>query len=157
MALAETYFKLQMNKSEILKIIQDKLSAKIENLERLIAETRSSNNETKSSMGDKFETSREMVQQEINNLQIQLNENIQARNSLKTINTNEHLIIGLGSLVETDKGLFYIAVSLGEIILNEKKIFAISTESPLAKMLVGKKKGDEFSLNNAKQIINTIW
>ena len=157
MALAETYFKLQMNKSEILKIIQDKLSAKIENLERLIAETRSSNNETKSSMGDKFETSREMVQQEINNLQIQLNENIQARNSLKTINTNEHLIIGLGSLVQTDKGLFYIAVSLGEIILNEKKIFAISTESPLAKMLVGKKKGDEFSLNNAKQIINTIW
>ena len=157
MALAETYFKLQMNKSEILKIIQDKLSAKIENLERLIAETRSSNNETKSSMGDKFETSREMVQQEINNLQIQLNENIQARNSLKTINTNEHLIIGLGSLVQTDKGLFYIAVSLGEIILNEKKIFAISTESPLAKMLVGKKKGDEFSLNKAKQIINTIW
>ena len=157
MALAETYFKLQMNKSEILKIIQDKLSAKIENLERLIAETRSSNNETKSSMGDKFETSREMVQQEINNLQIQLNENIQARNSLKTINTNEHLIIGLGSLVETDKGLFYIAVSLGEIILNEKKIFAISTESPLAKMLVGKKKGDQFSLNNAKQILITIW
>ena len=157
MALAETYFKLQMNKSEILIIIQDKLSAKIENLERLIAETRSSNNETKSSMGDKFETSREMVQQEINNLQIQLNENIQARNSLKTINTNEHQIIGLGSLVQTDKGLFYIAVSLGEIILNEKKIFAISTESPLAKMLVGKKKGDDISLNNTKQIIKTIW
>ena len=64
-----------MNKSEILLIIQDKLSAKIENLERLINETRASNNETKSSMGDKFETSREMVQQEINTLQIQLNEN----------------------------------------------------------------------------------
>lgn len=146
-----------MNKSEILQIIQDKLSAKIENLERLIDETRASNNETKSSMGDKFETSREMVQQEINTLQIQLNENRNARNSLKQINTNLHQTIGLGSLVETDKGLFYIAVSLGEIIFNEKKIFVISTESPLGKILFGMKKGEEISLNNMKQIIKAVW
>ncbi len=146
-----------MNKSEILQIIQDKLSAKIENLERLIDETRASNNETKSSMGDKFETSREMVQQEINTLQIQLNENRNARNSLKQINTNLHQTIGLGSLVETDKGLFYIAVSLGQIIFNEKKIFVISTESPLGKILFGMKKGEEISLNNMKQIIKAVW
>ena len=146
-----------MNKSEILQIIQDKLSAKIENLERLIDEIRASNNETKSSMGDKFETSREMVQQEINTLQIQLNENRNARNSLKQINTNLHQTIGLGSLVETDKGLFYIAVSLGEIIFNENKIFVISTESPLGKALFGKRKGDEISLNNTKQTIRNLW
>ena len=112
-----------MNKSEILQIIQKKLSEKIDNLERLIAETRASNNETKSSMGDKYETSREMVQQEINNLQIQLNENLRAKNSLKLMNINAHQIVGLGSLVKTDKGLFYIAVSLGEIIFNDDKIF----------------------------------
>lgn len=146
-----------MNKSEILQIIQDKLSAKIENLERLIAETRASNNETKSSMGDKFETSREMVQQEINTLQIQLNEHVQTRNSLKQINTNLHQTIGLGSLVETDKGLYYIAVSLGEIISDEKKIFVISTESPLGKLLLGKNKEDEISLNNVKQRILKMW
>ena len=146
-----------MNKSEILQIIQDKLSAKIENLERLIDEIRASNNETKSSMGDKFETSREMVQQEINTLQIQLNENRNARNSLKQINTNLHQTIGLGSLVETDKGLFYIAVSFGQIIFNEKKIFVISTESPLGKILFGMKKGEEISLNNMKQTINAVW
>ena len=146
-----------MNKSEILQIIQDKLSAKIENFERLIDETRASNNETKSSMGDKFETSREMVQQEINTLQIQLNENRNARNSLKQINTKLHQTIGLGSLVETDKGLFYIAVSLGEIIFNKKKIFVISTESPLGKILFGMKKGEEISLNNMKQIIKAVW
>ncbi len=146
-----------MNKSEILHLIKDKLSVKVLNLERLIAETRASNNETKSSMGDKFETSREMVQQEINTLQIQLDENLQALNSLKKINTNLHQTIGLGSLVETDKGLFYIAVSLGEIIFDRNKIFVISTESPLAKALSGKKKGDETSLNNTKQTIQELW
>ena len=146
-----------MNKSEILNIIQIKLSEKIENLERLINETRASNNETKSSMGDKYETTREMVQQEINNLQVQLNENVRAKNSLKLINTNLHQTIGLGSLVQTDKGFFYIAVSLGEIISNEQKIFVISTESPLGKALYGKKKGDEISLNNTRQIIQNLW
>jgi transcription elongation GreA/GreB family factor len=108
-------------------------------------------------MGDKYETSREMVQQEINNLQIQLNENLKAKNSLKFINVNPHQIIGLGSLVETDKGIFYIAVSLGEIIFEKKKIFVISTESPLAKVLVGKKKGEEIILNNLSQKIIKIW
>ena len=146
-----------MNKTEILQIIQDKLSEKIGTLERMIAETRASNNETKSSMGDKYETSREMVQQEINNIQLQLNENLRAKNSLKLITTNPHQTIGVGSLVETEKGLFYIAVSLGEIIFNEKKIFVISTESPLGKILFGMKKGEEISLNNMKQIIKAVW
>lgn len=146
-----------MNKSEILQIIHDKLSEKIATLEKMISETRASNNETKSSMGDKYETSREMVQQQINNLQVQLNENVQARNSLKIINTKPHQTVGLGSVVETDKGLFYIAVSLGEIIFNENKIFVISTESPLGKALFGKRKGDEISLNNTKQTIQNLW
>ena len=146
-----------MNKSEILQIIRGKLSEKTDYLEHLISETRAANNETKSSMGDKYETSREMVQQEINNLQVQLNENLKALNSLKLINTNQHSVIGLGSLVETEKGFFYIAVSLGEIRFQEKKIFVISTESPLAKLLFGKKKGNEISLNNSKQTIQNIW
>ena len=146
-----------MNKTEILQIIQDKLSEKIGTLERMIAETRASNNETKSSMGDKYETSREMVQQEINNIQLQLNENLRAKNSLKLITTNPHQTIGVGSLVEIDKVLFYIAVSLGEIIFNEKKIFVISTESPLGNVLLGHKTGEEISLNNLKQKILKIW
>ncbi|MCP2039389.1 GreA/GreB family elongation factor [Chryseobacterium sp. HSC-36S06] len=145
-----------MNKSEILQIIYDKLSEKIGHLEHLIAETRAANNETKSSMGDKYEISREMVQQEINNLQIQLNENLKSLNSLKLINTTEHSLIGLGSLVETEKGFFYIAVSLGEISLKEKKIFVISTESPLAKAMYGKRKGEEFILNSSKQTIHSV-
>lgn len=142
-----------MNKSEILQIIHTKLSEKIGNLERLIAETRASNNETKSSMGDKYETTREMVQQEINNLQIQLNENVRAKNSLKFINTNPHQIVGLGSLVQTERGFFYIAVSLGEINVEKNKIFVISPESPLAKAMKELKKGKKFSINSIPQSV----
>ena len=153
MALAKTY---QM-KSELLEIIHQKISEKIQKLEQLIAETRASNNDTKSSMGDKYETSREMLQQEINNLQIQLNEHLKSQKILKNINPNPHKIVTLGSLVETEKGKFFIAVSLGEITFSQEKIFVISAESPLAKAMNGKKTGESFVVNNLQQTIKNIW
>ena len=153
MALAKTY---QM-KSELLEIIHQKISEKIQKLEQLIAETRASNNDTKSSMGDKYETSREMLQQEINNLQIQLNEHLKSQQILKNINPNPHKIVTLGSLVETEKGMFFIAISLGELSFNQEKIFVISAESPLAKAMNGKKVGETFIVNNLSQTIKNIW
>ena len=144
-------------KSELLEIIQQKVSEKILKLEQLIAETRASNNDTKSSMGDKYETSREMLQQEINNLQIQLNEHLKSQKILKNINPNPHKVVSLGSWVETDKGKFFIAISLGEIFFNQEKIFVISTESPLAKAMSGKKVGETFIVNNLTQTIKNIW
>lgn len=144
-------------KSELLEIIHQKISEKIQKLEQLIAETRASNNDTKSSMGDKYETSREMLQQEINHLQIQLNEHLKSQKILKNINPNPHKIVTLGSLVETEKGMFFIAISLGELSFNQEKIFVISAESPLAKAMNGKKTGESFVVNNLSQIIKNIW
>ena len=153
MALAKTY---QM-KSELLEIIHQKISEKIQKLEQLIAETRASNNDTKSSMGDKYETSREMLQQEINNLQIQLNEHLKSQQILKNINPNPHKGVSLGSWVETNKGIYIITISLGELSFNQEKIFVISAESPLAKAMNGKKTGESFVVNNLSQIIKNIW
>jgi transcription elongation GreA/GreB family factor len=108
-------------------------------------------------MGDKYETSREMLQQEINNLQLQLNEQLKSQQILKSINPISHKTVSLGSLVETDKGKFFIAVSIGELSFNQEKIFIISAESPLAKAMNGKKQGEFFSLNNLSQAIKYIW
>lgn len=146
-----------MNKPELLVIINQKISEKIQKLEQLIAETRASNNDTKSSMGDKYETSREMLQQEINNLQIQLNEHLKSQQILKNIQPNSHKIVTLGSLVETEKGMFFVAISLGEVIFNQEKIFVISAESPLAKAMNGKNVGETFIMNNLSQTIKNIW
>lgn len=146
-----------MNKPQLLEIIHQKISEKIQKLEQLIAETRASNNETKSSMGDKYETSREMLQQEINNLQLQLNEHLKSLQILKNVNPNPHKIVTLGSFVETEKGKFFIAVSLGELSFNQEKIFVISAESPLAKAMNGKKIGETFIVNNLSQTIKNIY
>ena len=145
-----------MDKTELIKSIQEKLSGKIQNFEKLIAETRASNNDTKSSMGDKYETGREMLQQEINNLQTQLNEVLKQQGFLKTILIKPSDKAEKGAIVKTEKGLFFISVSFGEITFENQKIICISPESPLAKAMNGKQKGDVFSLNNINQKILII-
>ena len=150
-----------MNKTELIKLINQKLSEKIENFEKLIAETRASSNDTKSSMGDKYETGREMLQQEINNLQTQLNEVLKQQDFLKTSfdklrMTKKFDKAEKGAIVKTEKGLFFISVSLGEVTFDNQKIICISPESPLAKAMNGKQKGDVFSLNNMSQKILII-
>ena len=150
-----------MNKTELIKLINQKLSEKIQTFEKLIAETRASNNDTKSSMGDKYETGREMLQQEINNLQVQLNEVLKQQDFLKTSfdklrMTKKFDKAEKGAIVKTEKGLFFISVSLGEINFDNQKIICISPESPLAKAMNGKQKGEVFSLNNMSQKIVDI-
>ena len=150
-----------MDKQKLSLLISQKLSEKIQNFEKLIAETRASNNDTKSSMGDKYETGREMLQQEINNLQVQLNEVLKQQDFLKTSfdklrMTKKFDKAEKGAIVKTERGLFFISVSLGEVIFDNQKIICISPESPLAKAMNGKQKSDVFSLNNMSQKILII-
>lgn len=146
-----------MDKSKILETVKNKLIDKIQKFESLIAETRASNNETKSSMGDKYETSREMVQQEINNLQRQLNESLNQQALIQKITGEFSSKVQNGALVKTNKGLFYISASIGEIILENQKIMTVSIESPLVKSMTGLSKGQNFSINNINQTIEEVW
>jgi transcription elongation GreA/GreB family factor len=117
----------------------------------------SANEETKSSAGDKYETSREMMQQETDRHQSQLNE---ANKLIVTLNQMSgdgvFTTADPGSLVITDNGKFYIVISAGALQLNGETYFAVSPVSPVALALKGKKAGDEFSLNGKQYKINKV-
>lgn len=143
---------------EILKdLVLEKIQNKIDVLEALIAETRASNNDTKSSMGDKYETGREMLQQEINQQQKQLNEALLAFETVKRINTTESSKVVLGALVQVDAAYFYICASAGEIEFNGKKIHTVSLDSPLVKAMMGKSVGEDFILNTQNKSVTAIF
>lgn len=146
-----------MNKTKVYHIIEKKLNSKIQNLDNLIFEARQSNTETKSSMGDKYETSREMVQQEISKLQWQHNEFLKYKNVLATVKFAQLPKVGLGSLVQTDKGWFFIAVSLGTVEYENYQIFTVSQDSPVAKALMNKYIGDSAIVNETKHNILQIY
>jgi hypothetical protein len=109
-------------------------------------------NDSKSSMGDKYETSREMSQQEINRLEQQQGLVKQQIFQLKNILPNtSNTKINVGSLVQTSIGYFLIATALGEVKMNEQTIYVISPAAPIAKLMLNKVMGSEI-MNNNKQI-----
>lgn len=133
--------------------------AKADDLKVAIKSTRdSSNNDTKSSMGDKYETSREMLQQDINRLEKQLAHTNLLLFNLRGIKFKSiKNTIELGSLIHTTLGTFFLTVSLGEVVFNNQRLVLISIASPLGKQLNGKKEGDFFSLNNKQQQVLELF
>ena len=53
----------------------------------------------------------------------------------------------LGSIVETDFANYFLSISKGKIIIEDKIYFAISVSSPIGKLLLGKKNNDKFVFN----------
>lgn len=105
--------------------------------------------ETKSSVGDKYETSRAQLQIEQKRLDQQLLHTVAQHKALHDLNHDPHHIIDEGSTVElllADKHInLYIGVALGAIVFNNKAWQVISEISPLAQSLKGKKTGDTFT------------
>lgn len=135
------------NRPEIIAKLHQITEEKINHFQRLIDDLRDSNTETKSSMGDKYETSREMLQQEIRQIQSQLLVFQNHQSILNRIKENPSTNIALGSIVQTSFGNFVIASSLGEFIVEEVKYISISEQTPLAQQLLGKKVGETFEIN----------
>lgn len=116
-----------------------------------------SNDDTKSSAGDKFETTREMMQQDIfrnKKLLADAQQNLALLKSLVDVPAAE--IVKNGSLVETSQGVFYVSISVGQLSFESKIIFAISAASPVGQLMLGKRVGETFSFNQKEYKINAI-
>ena len=75
--------------------------------------------QTKSSAGDKFETSRAMMQAEEERSKVQLVKAVNLKNDLTQIDINrvsDRVI--LGSLVFTNQGNYFLSIGLGKILVD---------------------------------------
>lgn len=115
-------------KKSIYTELNDSLRDKIQVAKITIQEIKESrNDDTKSSAGDKFETGREMMQEEMNKNELQLNNAIELQQKLAKIDLEyKHTQVGLGSLVITTQGSYFISIGVGKIEVNEKIYYAIS-------------------------------
>ncbi|MDV3859090.1 hypothetical protein CMT88_13420 [Elizabethkingia anophelis] len=145
-----------MDKEYLLEQVRTLAQEKVKTLEEMIVSTRASNNDTKSSMGDKYETSREMLQQEINRLLSQQSEVNNQLDVLQNINTKPSAVVGLGAYVETSMGNFYISESFGKLNVNGKTVITVSANAPLVQSMLKKRTGEEFELNGKNQKILSI-
>lgn len=104
--------------------------------------------ESRSCMGDKYETSRAMLHLEFEKISGQVG---QFRNLRKTVGLielqNSSVKIGFGSVVKTTGANYFISIPAGELSAGGDRYYAVGINSPVAKGLVGKKAGDRFIIN----------
>jgi transcription elongation GreA/GreB family factor len=113
--------------------------------------------ETKSSAGDKYETGREMLQQEQNKASLQFMELLKLKKVLDELNPARVCkLVEPGCLLQTDKGSFYFSVSLGQISMKGQSYMVISPVAPLARLLAGKRVGEQVQLNGRTYIVKAL-
>ncbi|MES2733395.1 MAG: hypothetical protein V4714_16735 [Bacteroidota bacterium] len=115
-------------------------------------------NAEKGTMEDRFESFREQCQLDRNMHAKQLQENLSGLLVLQKMDVNRECeSVTLGSVVVTESQRFFISISLGEVKLQGKSYFAISTSTPLFKAMYGKKQGDAFPFRDKMHQIVEIY
>jgi transcription elongation GreA/GreB family factor len=98
----------------------------------------------------------DMTQQSVNTEQIQkanaigdqvsfANDEMTLLNNMLPLIEDIHDQVTLGSVVVTDKMVFFVSASIEQFEVDGIELFGLSTESPIYQEMRGKKKGDLFS------------
>lgn len=116
------------------------VSNRLETVKKQIAQIQESlSSETKSTAGDKHETGRAMLQLEREKAGQQLAEINKIKEVLSRIDVKiASKKVGLGSVVFTSQANYFVAVSLGELKVNDVAFYAISPSTPIGQLLLGK-------------------
>jgi len=144
-----------MNKQALITYVKGLLEEKMQVAwEAMEAAQESANDQGKSSMGDKYETSRSMGQLDRNMHAKQYEQFRIERTVLERIGNSGAPERGaVGSLIQTTAGWFFISVSLGLLKFEDETIIAVSSSSPVGLSLLGKNRDDKFRFQNKEHAI----
>jgi len=148
----------EMKKEKIIRFAIDILDSRIALSQKELDELKESMAaETKSSAGDKFETSREMMNQQKDKLLHHISELSKQKIILNSINVEDKKEqISLGAYAETSQGNFMISCSLGKVDVEGHIVMFISIASPLFQEMKNKVVDESFEFRNRKYEIRKI-
>lgn len=148
-----------MNKERLIILIENHVDQRMANAKTAMdAAQESANDQSKSSVGDKYETSRSMGQLDRNMFAQQFETARLERVFLQRIQYQENYQIVIpGSLVRSNSAWFFISVSLGKLCFEQQNVMVISGASPIGRSLIGLKVNDEFLfLGKNEKVIEII-
>jgi hypothetical protein len=140
--------------THLLQLIGEK---KQELIQAIASAKESRDNDSKSSVGDKHETTRALAQIEIDKLEVQLDKTLHLEKELSMLHPEKiHTLIEPGSLVVTNHETYFISIGLGKVELGDEIYYCISLASPIGKLLHGKKVGDQIHFNGREIEVKEI-
>lgn len=127
-----------MNRNQIIAELKSLVETKITASKKAMDEIQEAiNSESKSTAGDKHDTSRELLQQERNKAAQQLDQMIKMKSIFGKLDQVKGDKVGFGSLLETDLGWVFIGLPLGKVNLESgQELICVSAVSPMAKKLM---------------------
>ncbi|MBN9292808.1 MAG: hypothetical protein J0G96_02375 [Flavobacteriia bacterium] len=149
-----------INKKEFIQYLEAYFSEKALLIHQEIEQLRADiSSDTKSTAGDKHETSRAMAQLEMEKLGNQIldyHKKIQWIKQLGLENPASETI-QTGSLIRLSNGWYFLGPGLGKITFGNEHVFCISIKSPIGQQLFNKKKGQLIELSGKELCIESIF
>lgn len=144
---------MSLTKEAVYAFVQEELNSRVVTIQSSLRSHKEGLlSESKSSAGDKHNTSRAMMHLEEEKLNKQLAQFGQLKKVLHSVNPSKvDQDVTLGSLIETNKGWLFLAVPLGNLTVMNMDLMAVSLASPIGQALKGKKSGDEVKFQG------TVW
>lgn len=137
------------------QLVQDKIDVFHDMIAAL---TEDAKNDAKGSAGDKHETALSMMHLEQEKLNHKLREYLAQKAVLDRIDAEAASTkIGMGSLVQANGMLLFVATALPKITVEGKTIIAVSPQSPLGSALVGREVGFVFEIHGSTYHIEKIF
>lgn len=145
-------------KKELLNYCLKQIEGRLEETAFAIEQAQEAiESETKSSAGDKYETSREMIQQDLSRYHTQLLQTKKDWVVLQKMETEMKEKVEMGAVVVTEKVTYFMAVSLGQQKFEGIDFMVISPSSPIGKLLLGCTAGDQIVFNGMTQSITAVY
>jgi len=148
-----------MDRKELKQLVLDTLNNQIENLQNQISSlSEDAQNDAKSSAGDKHETGLAMMHLEQEKLNAKLTEFLDMQQiALKLSEKKTVKKVVLGSIVKTNKAVFYLSVPIQSVTYKNTQVFCVSVQAPLIQHLLNKEVGAEVTFNNISYKILEIY
>ena len=99
----------------------------------------------------------EEMQEEIYHLDKQMASLKLMQQNMRRVLSEPTEVVKVGSLVITQNSRFYISISLGEFFFDSLRYYAISPESPMARLMLGKKPGEILIHGKIRQEIREVY
>ena len=147
----------RINKADIHQACMVKQQHLIENFETEIAALKKEmfNHDVSQSQGDSSAVERNELLVRYENELIFLNNEIQILESIDPSKEKEK--VELGSVVVTDQRIFYVSVSIEQIVVNGYDIFGLSVNAPIYEVMSQAAKGDRISFNGIDYKILDVY
>ena len=145
-------------KEKLLQACRDFAQEKLAAIQNTLSELSDSvGSDSKSTAGDKHETGRAMLHLEQEKAGEQLQQAQDTLRAIDKINIQKlNTSIAAGSLVKTNRGNFFIAISAGKITIDKVDYYAVSPKAPIAQKLIGLVKNDKVQFNGIDYSVEQI-